>query len=96
MHAIRNPSINWCFNKLKTIWNNLAYLRERLIMFKVDQKVSHFMTINKVGVITNIEYSKNNFMTEGGTTASKVFIVVKYNEEDIQKYDAGDLVKVYD
>jgi len=65
-------------------------------MFKVGQKVSHFMTTHKVGTIINIEYARNNFMTTGGTTQSKVYVVVKYNEEDIQKYDSGDLIKVYD
>ena len=65
-------------------------------MFKVGQKVSHFMTTHKVGIIINIEYARNNFMTTGGTTQSKVYVVVKYNEEDIQKYDSGDLIKVYD
>lgn len=65
-------------------------------MFKAGQKVSHFMTTHKVGVVLNIEYARNNFMTEGGTTASKVYIVVKYSDEDIKKYDSGDLIKVYD
>tara|TARA_B100001287_G_C22608188_1_gene493801 strand:+ start:128 stop:325 length:198 start_codon:yes stop_codon:yes gene_type:complete len=65
-------------------------------MFKIGQKVSHFMTTHKVGTIVNIEYARNNFMTTGGTTQNKVFIVVKYTEEDIQKYESGDLIKVYD
>lgn len=65
-------------------------------MFKVGQKVSHFMTMHKVGTIVSIEYSRNNFMTAGGTTADKVFIVVKYNEDDIQKYLSGDVIRVYD
>ena len=65
-------------------------------MFKVGQRVSHFMTTHKVGTVVNIEYARNNFMTTGGTTQHKVFIVVKYTEDDIQKYDSGDLIKVYD
>ena len=65
-------------------------------MFKVGQRVSHFMTTHKVGTVVNIEYARNNFMTTGGTTQNKVYIVVKYTEEDIQKYDSGDLIKVYD
>ena len=65
-------------------------------MFKVGQRVSHFMTTHKVGTVVNIEYARNNFMTTGGTTQSKVYIVVKYTEEDVQKYDSGDLIKVYD
>jgi hypothetical protein len=65
-------------------------------MLKIDQRVSHFMTMHKVGTIINIEYSKNNFMTEGGTTASKVYVVVKYSENDIQKYDVGDIIRIYD
>ena len=65
-------------------------------MFKVGQRVSHFMTTHKVGTVVNIEYARNNFMTEGGTTQHKVFIVVKYTEDDIQKYDSGVLIKVYD
>ena len=65
-------------------------------MFKIGQKVSHFMTTHKVGIIVNIEYARNNFMTTGGTTQSKVYVIVKYNDDDIQKYDSGDLIKIYD
>ena len=65
-------------------------------MIKKGQKVSHFMTTHKVGTVINIEYSQNNFMTTSGTTSSKVYIVVKYSENDIQKYDSGDIIKVYD
>tara|TARA_B100001989_G_C24241495_1_gene317567 strand:+ start:317 stop:514 length:198 start_codon:yes stop_codon:yes gene_type:complete len=65
-------------------------------MFKIGQRVSHFMTTHKVGSVVNILYEKNNIMTVGGTTASKVIIEVKYSEKDIKKYDAGDLIKVYD
>lgn len=65
-------------------------------MFKIGQKVSHFMTTHKVGTVVNIEYARNNFMTTGGTTQHKVYIVVKYNDDDIQKHDSGDLIKVYD
>ena len=65
-------------------------------MFKTGQRVSHFMTTQKVGTIINIFHEKNNFMTTGGTTASRVIIEVKYSENDIIKYDSGDLIKVYD
>jgi len=65
-------------------------------MFKIGQKVSHFMTTHRVGTVINIEYSRNNFMTTGGTTADRVFIVVKYSDDDIQKYLSGDVIKVYD
>jgi hypothetical protein len=65
-------------------------------MFKIDQRVSYFMTTHKVGTVVNIEYSKNNFMTTAGTTSNKVYIVVKYSDDSIQKYDSGDLIKVYD
>lgn len=65
-------------------------------MFKIGQKVSHFMTTHKVGTVINIEYSRNNFMTAGGTTAERVFVVVKYSDDDIQKYLSGDVIKIYD
>ena len=41
-------------------------------------------------------YEKNNFMTTGGTTASKVIIEVKYSENEILKHESGDLIKIYD
>ena len=65
-------------------------------MFKIGQKVSHFMTTHKVGTVINILHERNNFMTAGGTTASKVIIEVKYSSQDLQKYESGDLIKVYD
>lgn len=65
-------------------------------MFKIGQKASHFMTTHKVGTIKNIEYARNNFMTTGGTTASKVFVILEYKDGTIAKHDVGDLIKVYD
>ena len=65
-------------------------------MFKKGQRVSHFMTTHKVGTVINIIHEKNNFMTTGGTTASKVIIEVKYSENEILKHDSGDLIKIYD
>ena len=65
-------------------------------MFKTGQRVSHFMTTHKVGTIINILNERNNFMTTGGTTAGKIIIVVKYSENEIVKYNSGDLIKVYD
>lgn len=65
-------------------------------MFKLGQKASHFMTTHKVGIIKNIEYTRNNFMTAGGTTADRVYIILEYSDGTIKKYDSGDLIKVYD
>ena len=65
-------------------------------MFKIGQRVSHFMTTHKVGTVVNILYEKNSFMTTGGTTQSKVIIEVKYSENETLKHDSGDLIKVYD
>ena len=65
-------------------------------MFKKGQKVSHFMSTHKVGTIIEIKRTKNNLMTTGGTTESKLFIVVKYSDNDIQEHFSGDLFKVYD
>ena len=47
-------------------------------MFKEGQKVTHFMSTHKVGTIIEIKRKKNDLMTAGGTTESKLYIVVKY------------------
>jgi hypothetical protein len=65
-------------------------------MFKIGQKVSHYLTTHKVGTIVNIEYLQNNFMTAGGTTQNKVYVSVEYKNGEIVNYQSGDLVKVYD
>ncbi|MAH43881.1 hypothetical protein CL614_09255 [archaeon] len=65
-------------------------------MFKIGQKATHYAKADKVGEIIDIEYLKNSFYTTGGTTASKIFITIKYSEKDIQKHDSGDVIKVYD
>ena len=56
-------------------------------MLKVGQKATHFMQSHKVGTIVEILSERNhNYMTMGGTTQNEIFVIVKYNENDIQKY----------
>ena len=66
-------------------------------MLKVGQKATHFMQSHKVGTIVQIiTENAHNYMTIGGTTQSDIFVVIKYNENDIQKFRSGDVIRIYD
>ena len=66
-------------------------------MLKVGQKATHFMQSHKVGTIVQIiTENAHNYMTIGGTTQSDIFVVIKYSENDIQKYRSGDVIRIYD
>ena len=66
-------------------------------MLKVGQKATHFMQSHKVGTIVQILNERNhNYMTTGGTTQSEIYVIVKYSENDIQKFKSGDVIRIYD
>ena len=66
-------------------------------MLKVGQKATHFMQSHKTGTIVEILSERNhNYMTMGGTTQSDIIVVIKYRENDIQKFKSGDVIRIYD
>lgn len=66
-------------------------------MLRVGQKATHFMQSHKTGTIVEImSERRHNYMTMGGTTQSEIFVVIKYSENDIQKFKSGDVIRIYD
>lgn len=65
-------------------------------MFKIGDKVHHFMELNKCGTIIKILTENNSLLTAGGTTSSKVVMLVEYPDSSIKRINSGDLMKVYD
>lgn len=69
-------------------------------MFRKGFKAAHFMSMNKVGTVVEINTIKNNQMTIGGTTEARVYIVLEYNKADgtVERvsYPSGDLMRIYD
>jgi hypothetical protein len=65
-------------------------------MIKIGGKVYYWQTMHKIGVVVDVIRDKNNIMTEGGTTTSKVYFKVEYSDKQIITYKAGDLHKHYD
>tara|TARA_B100000927_G_scaffold245016_1_gene207506 strand:+ start:45 stop:242 length:198 start_codon:yes stop_codon:yes gene_type:complete len=65
-------------------------------MIKIGDKVYYYQTMNKVGIVTNIITERNNQLTVGGTSESKVFVEVKYSEDDVVIYRRGDIQKSFD
>ena len=52
--------------------------------------------MDKIGTVINIITEKNNQLTVGGTTGARVFVEVKYSEDDIVIYRRGDIQKSFD
>ena len=65
-------------------------------MIKIGDKVYYYQTMNKVGTVINIITERNNQLTVGGTSESRVFVEVKYSEDDIVIYRRGDIQKSFD
>lgn len=65
-------------------------------MIKIGDKVYYFQTMNKVGIVTNIITERNNQLTVGGTSEARVFVEVKYSDDDIVVYRRGDIQKSFD
>jgi hypothetical protein len=65
-------------------------------MFKVGFKASYFGTMDKIGTVVKIDYLKNNQMTVGGTTDTRVYITLKYSDNSEVTYKSGDLIRHFD
>ena len=65
-------------------------------MLKIGQKACHYMSSYKVGTIINIENKKSNIMTIGGTTTNFTVITIQFENGDIIKYNAGEVIRSYD
>ena len=59
-------------------------------MFRIGDDVCHFMAMNKIGKIIEIEVTKGNSWLVGGTSDSTVILIVKYPDESIDKINSGD------
>ena len=64
-------------------------------MFRVGDDVCHFMSMNKVGKIIEIEIEKGNSWLVGGTSDTAVMLIVKYPDGSINKINSGDARKIY-
>ena len=65
-------------------------------MIKIGDRVYYYQTMNKIGTVVNIITENNNQLTVGGTTSAKVYVEVKYSEDDIVIYRRGDIQKSFD
>ena len=64
-------------------------------MFKVGEKVCHFMQMNKIGTIIEIQEIKNNSWFVGGTSDSRFILIVKYPDNSVHRMNLEDARKVY-
>jgi len=66
-------------------------------MLKVGQKASHFMSTHRVGEIIDLIYEKAGLgWSTGGTLDTRVIVVVRYKNGEIEKYNSGDVIRIYD
>ena len=64
---------------------------------KVGDKVYHWQTMNKIGIlIESFTDANNNMLTVGGTTATRVYYKVEYEDGTIDTYHAGEVMKHFD
>ena len=65
-------------------------------MIKKGDKVYHWQKIDRVGIVEQIITESNNLMTVGGTTTSKVYYKIRYEDDSIEVYRSGDVLKHFD
>jgi hypothetical protein len=64
--------------------------------YKKGEKVSHFMSTNKIGVIVDIIQEKTNIWTTFGVPDVKTLLLVEYSDKSRQLIPTSDAIKSYD
>lgn len=64
--------------------------------YKKGDKVSHFMTSNKIGTVVDILQEKTNVWTTLGVPDVKTLLVVEYADQSRQLITTSDAIKNYD
>jgi hypothetical protein len=64
--------------------------------YKKGDKVSHFMTSNKIGTVVDILQEKTNVWTTLGVPDVKTLLVVEYADQSRQLIVTSDAIKNYD
>jgi len=64
--------------------------------YKKGDKVSHFMTSNKIGTVVDIIQEKTNVWTTLGVSDVKTLLVVEYFDKSRQLITTSDAIKIYD
>ena len=65
-------------------------------MIKIGDKVYYFQTMDRVGTVVDIITERNNQLTVGGTSSSRVYVKVEYSDGNIITYNRGDIQKSFD
>jgi len=64
--------------------------------YKKGDKVSYFMTSNKIGTVVDILQEKTNVWTTLGVPDVKTLLVVEYADQSRQLIVTSDAIKNYD
>jgi hypothetical protein len=65
------------------------------MLWKKDDLVSHYSSINKIGKVIDIIYEKPTTWFVGGTPDVRTFLLVEYSNGERTTINTGDAVKVY-
>lgn len=65
-------------------------------MIKIGDKVAHFMTLNKWGIVVDFIRENQQYMSVGGTMEYVSYAVIKTPSDELIKYKTADLMKVYE
>jgi len=63
--------------------------------YKKGDKVSHFMSTNKIGTVVDIIQEKTNVWTTLGVPDLKTILIVEYSDKSLHKIITSDAIKVY-
>lgn len=65
-------------------------------MIKIGDRVYFYQTMHRIGTVIDIITTSNNQLTVGGTTEARVYIKVRFDDNEEVIYNRGDIQKHFD
>lgn len=65
-------------------------------MIKIGDRVYFYQNMNRVGTVIDVITKSNNQLTVGGTTEARVYIKVRFDDDEEVIYNRGDIQKYFD
>jgi len=60
-------------------------------MFKIGDRVEYWYRMGRIGTIVGTKDNKHHAMMEGGTLATQVLLIVKFDDGTEELYPSGEL-----
>jgi len=83
--------MGYCHVNNKQLQSHSYYLDEEITMFKLGDRVEYWYRMGRVGTIVGTKDSEHHAMLEGGTLATQVLLIVKFDDGMEELYPSSEL-----